>query len=194
MPTKRAMSSKRKMSQVNPDLDHLSQLVCTEQSSTSFACGGSIPVRIDKNDSDTSWARTPTEPMHSNPINVFWSSKEEDKVNKLTLPIQGNGVSDEESGISTLVRDCSPATFGRGQKDVLDESYRRAGKMDVADFATNFHPADFGLIQHAEQTLLPSVLSERENDFQAKGLIAELYKLNVRSQELKLFLRVDADS
>jgi hypothetical protein len=33
---------------------------------------------------------------------------------------------------------CQPATFGVNKEDVLDESYRKAGKMDVTDFATNF--------------------------------------------------------
>lgn len=164
-------------------IERLSELICTQQSKTSFTCGGSIAVRTGKNDSDTSWVTNPTEPIHSSPINIFWASKRKGKVNKVTLPIKGDGDSDKMSKLRKLVGDCSPASFGRGQKEVLDETYWRAGKMDLEDFATSFHPADFGLIQHVEQTLLPSVLSDSENSFQAKGLIAELYKLNVKKSE-----------
>ncbi|CRG83902.1 hypothetical protein PISL3812_01258 [Talaromyces islandicus] len=162
-------------------IDRLSELICTQQSKTSFTCGGSIAVRTDKNDPDVSWVANPTEPIHSRPINIFWASKDKAEVNNVTLPIDGDGESDEKSKLRKLVGDCSPASFGRGLTDVLDETYRRAGKMNLEDFASSFQPADFGLIQHIEQTLLPSVLSNKENSFQAKGLIAELYKLNVYS-------------
>lgn len=169
-------------------IDRLSELICTQQRKTSFTCGGSIAVRTDKIDLDVSWVTNPTEPIHSSPINIFWASKDKAEVNKVTLPIEGDGDSDEMSKLRKLVGDCSPASFGRGQKDVLDETYRRAGKLDLEDFASSFHPADFGLIQHVEQTLLPSVLSDKENSFQAKGLIAELYKLNVKKSDTEYLM------
>ena len=40
--------------------------------------------------------------------------------------------------MENLASACEPATFGVDQKDVLDESYRKARKLDVAHFATTF--------------------------------------------------------
>lgn len=38
-----------------------------------------------------------------------------------------------------LLQDCQPATFGKGKEEVFDEEHRKAGKMDVTDFCTNFN-------------------------------------------------------
>ncbi|KAF4618645.1 hypothetical protein D9613_009834 [Agrocybe pediades] len=35
---------------------------------------------------------------------------------------------------------CQPASFGRDQQDVYDESYRKAGKLDVNHFSMLFNP------------------------------------------------------
>lgn len=42
-----------------------------------------------------------------------------------------------------LVKECEPATFGKGNKDVFDEEYRKAGKMDTENFCTNFTPYEY---------------------------------------------------
>jgi len=68
---------------------------------------------------------------------------------------------------------CSPATFGLNNQDVLDESYRKAGKLDVGKFAWLFSPAsrsDFTV--QLISGLFPS-------DSLRKGIRFELYKLNV---------------
>ena len=72
-----------------------------------------------------------------------------------------------------LSRACSPATFGLNHQDVLDESYRKAGKLDVGKFSWPFSPAsrsDF--IVQLVSGLFPS-------DSLHKGIRFELYKLNV---------------
>jgi hypothetical protein len=38
-------------------------------------------------------------------------------------------------------------------QDVLDEDYRKAGKMDRKDFCTDFHPYDFGVVDAIARTL-----------------------------------------
>lgn len=53
-----------------------------------------------------------------------------------------------------LTNMCDPATFGRNQEDVLDESYRKAGKLDSTDFATFFDPVRSGLIEIIRGCLL----------------------------------------
>jgi len=68
---------------------------------------------------------------------------------------------------------CSPATFGLNNQDVFDESYRKAGKLDVGEFSWLFSPAsrsDFTV--QLVSGLFPS-------DSLRKGIRFELYKLNV---------------
>jgi len=50
-----------------------------------------------------------------------------------------------EAQLESLANACAPATFGAGNKDVLDLSYRKAGKMDVINFVTRFDPDRLGL-------------------------------------------------
>lgn len=66
------------------------------------------------------------------------------------------------------------ATFGLNQEHVLDETYRKAGKLDVGSFATKFDPVHSGLISTLREVLL-------EGHGAAKSIRAELYKLNVYS-------------
>ncbi|TFL04312.1 hypothetical protein BDV98DRAFT_312908 [Pterulicium gracile] len=44
--------------------------------------------------------------------------------------------------VADLVDACQPATFGRNDEDVLDESYRKAGKLEPSSFATNVQLAE----------------------------------------------------
>ncbi|EJD46053.1 hypothetical protein AURDEDRAFT_103079, partial [Auricularia subglabra TFB-10046 SS5] len=67
---------------------------------------------------------------------------------------------------------CQPATFGMNQEDVLDESYRKAGKLDNKDFAINIDLARSGLLQAVHDALFSWEASPR-------NIQAELYKLNV---------------
>ena len=72
-----------------------------------------------------------------------------------------------------LSRACSPATFGLNHQDVLDESYRKAGELDVGKFSWLFSPAsrsDFTV--QLVSGLFPY-------DSLRKRIRFELYKLNV---------------
>jgi len=71
-----------------------------------------------------------------------------------------------------LSRACDPATFGVNQTDILDESYRKAGKLDTADFSSKFCAEKCGLIKAVAPELL-------EGHDEQTPMIAELYKLNV---------------
>ena len=74
--------------------------------------------------------------------------------------------------IEELSAACDPATFGRGNEDVYDESYRKAVKMDASNFAVQFDPDRTGLIKIIEDQLL----SSQEGGM---SINAEIYKLNV---------------
>ncbi|TFK63427.1 hypothetical protein BDN72DRAFT_847639 [Pluteus cervinus] len=72
--------------------------------------------------------------------------------------------------LQKLTNACLPAKFGLGQEDVLDESYRKARKMDIDNFMVGFDPST--IVDVIRQELLDS------EDVQA-ALEVELYKLNV---------------
>lgn len=77
-----------------------------------------------------------------------------------------------DAELENLAKACQPATFGFDQKDVLDEAYRKAGKIDTDRFAVNFSPSDLGIIETISDSLLRGRL-------QSKSIRSELYKLNV---------------
>ncbi|KAF8840622.1 hypothetical protein BDN67DRAFT_990258 [Paxillus ammoniavirescens] len=74
-----------------------------------------------------------------------------------------------EEELEVLYRACKPATFGRNGEDVLDETYRKAGKMDLTAFSTLFDPRSLGIHDQIIQGLFT----------RDRGVQMELYKLNV---------------
>lgn len=93
---------------------------------------------------------------------------------KLTFAIDADN-EDQKVGLAKLVADCQPASFGYNGKDVLDESYRKATKMDRSAFSADFCPYELGIIDTIAQVLLPNA----KHTPGTKGGRAELYKLNV---------------
>ncbi|KAF7288783.1 Fe2OG dioxygenase domain-containing protein [Mycena indigotica] len=76
-----------------------------------------------------------------------------------------------EAQLQDLAAACRPATFGRGTEDVLDEGYRKAGKLDCGDFAASL---DIGTLNILDE-ITPDLLDGRGDAV----ITAELYKLNV---------------
>ncbi|KAH9923766.1 uncharacterized protein BXZ73DRAFT_50793 [Epithele typhae] len=74
--------------------------------------------------------------------------------------------------VAELAAACQPAKFGRNNETVLDETYRKAGKMDREDFLMRFDATESGLLRVVHATLLASVK-------EMHSIRAELYKLNV---------------
>ncbi|KAJ7093439.1 hypothetical protein B0H15DRAFT_832331 [Mycena belliarum] len=79
-----------------------------------------------------------------------------------------------EAHLAEIAAACQPATFGVAQQDVLDETYRKAGKMDLGKFSACLDVAASGLLD----TISPDLL-EGQNAAQGKIIRAEMYKLNV---------------
>lgn len=77
-----------------------------------------------------------------------------------------------EADLKRLSDACGAATFGVNQQDVLDESYRKARKMDVTNFASKFDLHKSGILDMVQSELLQG---HDEN----KQIEAELYKLNI---------------
>ncbi|TDL25167.1 hypothetical protein BD410DRAFT_837405 [Rickenella mellea] len=76
-----------------------------------------------------------------------------------------------EEQLSELANACHPAKFGTGDVDVLDETYRKAGKMDVSNFSLNMNPERSGLVEAVKLQLLG--LDDQ------RDIRLEPYKLNV---------------
>ena len=73
-----------------------------------------------------------------------------------------------------LASSCEPATFGLANKDVFDESYRKAGKMDTERFASKFNLETSRILP----TVIPQLLVGLRKNAD-RVVEAELYKLNV---------------
>ena len=132
-----------------------------------------FPDREDLQQAESSGKR-PTHKMRCDPVTLRWdSSVDPSASHKVTLPCADK----ERPAFEQLLKDCEPATFGRGGKDVMDETYRKAGKMDESAFSTNFNPYALGIIETAAQALVPNY-SRQTNE--TRGIRAALYKLNVR--------------
>ena len=65
---------------------------------------------------------------------------------------------------------CKPAEFGRDGENVLDDSYRKAGKMDLISFSTLLDPRSLGIHTQVSKALLTQSHATMD---------VELYKLNV---------------
>ena len=76
------------------------------------------------------------------------------------------------SALERLEQTCDTATFGVDNKDVLDESYRKAKKLDSQCFGFSLDVERAGLLEAVRMGLF-SGRDER------KAIHAELYKLNV---------------
>jgi len=76
-----------------------------------------------------------------------------------------------EPQLAALAAACQPASFGLAKKDVVDESYRKALKMDSSEFATQFSPLSSGIMEDIRKALFGSRTTE--------SIKVELYKLNV---------------
>lgn len=142
----------------------LEAFVVGKKASASFVCGGIIPI-------DTKAVAGPTssQPISvSPPVRICWYTDGDNISRVLTLPLDSNADSKSASdNLHRLVVGCDPASFGRGQEDVIDPRYRKARKLEPRHFFTSFHPSDFGMLQmwskfsfqtstHCPRTLYPS--------------------------------------
>jgi hypothetical protein len=76
--------------------------------------------------------------------------------------------------VQALGRACEPASFGRNHEDVLDENYRKAGKMDRARFSISLDASPGTSLEKTAWELLHATPSDA-----SENIDVELYKLNV---------------
>lgn len=100
-----------------------------------------------------------------------------------------------DAELEKLMQACDPATFGRGEKHIYDESVRRAGKLDTDKFSAKLDPVNIrrvegdgskavNLLDAVKFGLLWGDTLEKKFSLYCgtsfvKDVRAELYKLNV---------------
>lgn len=152
----------------------LAETVQGYQSTANFACGGVL--RIDPSNTSRFDNFGKDDSMTCPPVVLRWDTKD-GKIDKVQFPVAGR------EDLTHLVKDCAPASFGFQGQNLLDVTYRQAGKLDSEQFSTNFNPYDYGIIAAVSQILLPSITRPETNSTNLSrdhwGVVAELYKLNV---------------
>jgi hypothetical protein len=153
-------------------LDNLRSSLEGYQATANYCLGGSIPISSLTQSTSTDFTASKS-PITAPPFTLRFDTPSSG--GKVTFP------SSDSSELEQLLKACTPATFGSGGKDILDETYRKAGKLDRANFSVDFHPHDYGILDAIAQTLLPSTypLGIKEGREEHGGVKAELYKLNV---------------
>jgi hypothetical protein len=162
-----------------PLLSQLESAISAQRAA--FCCGGTIPIATDSEVVHNRIAVTEA-PLTAPPIVIRWD-----------LP-SGKAIhgAEDAPAITELLKDCEPATFGHKDREILDESYRKAAKLDCHQFCTNFSPYGFGIIDAIAQSLLPEIANPSEKERTAFkehwGVTAELYKLNVSASAIPIML------
>ncbi|KAI4091214.1 MAG: hypothetical protein LQ339_008191, partial [Xanthoria mediterranea] len=175
--------------------------LAASNSQAAFCCAGHVPITADSS-FETIKDDIRDRQLTSAPVVIRWDRKDGKTISKLILPVaretgpgegppskkqkaDSDGLGTENhAAIQNLLNDCAPASFGKDGKDVLDDSYRKALKLDSDQFSTNFNPYDVGIIGAIAQTLLPGLAkpittkSEERTCAECLGVVAELYKLN----------------
>ena len=169
-----------------------------------FACGGSLPIASEQEQDPpqpadtkvspeqpkskkrrTSVSSTSTSASNSalltvsscKPVTLRWDPSDPTapaSSSKLVFPLEPA----TSSNLEKLVTNMAPASFGLGGKDVYDETYRKALKLDPTEFSIDFCPYEYGIIDAIAQILLPTLNVKLPT---MRGVRAELYKLNVRA-------------
>ncbi|USP77941.1 hypothetical protein yc1106_05215 [Curvularia clavata] len=135
--------------------------------SATFVCGGRVPI-------SNSEVHEAADTLSTPPVTIRWDSQSTSAVSKLVFPIDDSNP-DQKASLLKLVDNCQPASFGYKGEDVIDESYRKATKLDCTTFSTDFCPYKLGIIDTIAQMLLPNA----RDYLGTQGVRAELYKLNI---------------
>lgn len=155
-----------------------------------FACGGTVPIPAVNNTAQQSSTNVDAATV-CQPVTLRWDPQSQHipaRVCRLQFPLDCSD-SATANNMQQLLQDMQPATFGYQGQDVLDESYRKASKLDPSHFDCTFSPYEMGIIDEVAQILLPgfkrkSTSNNSDSNPRTEGINvmkAELYKLNVYS-------------
>ena len=149
-------------------------------SSVNFFCGGTLHINSTQADFKPHGT---TGPPTVSPVVIRWDDGAQGR--SIQFPLDKDTNREGTGNFEKLLAGCQPATFGFEGKDVLNESYRKAAKLDSTQFCTNFDPHSAGILDAISQTMVSGVARSGLNgDNDAKsnwGVVTELYKLNTYS-------------
>ncbi|KAE8370707.1 hypothetical protein BDV27DRAFT_151964 [Aspergillus caelatus] len=117
-----AFTNPSQLNDIDTALEELITIIAGARSAASFACGGTIP--ISKTDTNDGANIASTAPL----VKVYWSLQEEINARKVVLLLDHTSADSSLAALKQLVLECSPATFGRGNEDILDHSHRQTGR------------------------------------------------------------------
>lgn len=95
-------------------------------------------------------------------ILLYYKSKEAGELREIKLPRA------EKEALTQLLSAGSIASFGKGNEQVTDLSYRDAFKLDPDELTTSFHPGSTSILSEIEMIMVPN-----------RSIRAELHKLNM---------------
>lgn len=142
-------------------LGELTSSLETHARAATFACGGSVSFRdlaaqsVDQEhgqeptDLNTPPTASDTHPTTIADIQIRFGESGEG----ITVIFNHEGASPK--ALQQLIQACLPASLGRGGEAILDEAYRKAGKLDRSKFATSFCPYEAGIVDVVSQLLVP---------------------------------------
>jgi hypothetical protein len=154
-------------------LEDLSSSLETHARSATFACGGTVSF---KSAIDETAGETSKEPAQEGDATVDSkaNAKDSEQPSATIADVQvrsgpsGNGYTvifnkdgPSRKDFTHLLMACQPASFGRAGEAVLDEEYRKAGKLDRSEFATTFCPYEAGIIDVVTQLLVPQYKQDK---------------------------------
>jgi hypothetical protein len=125
-------------------------------SQSTFACGGHIPIILEStitsgNTESDIESQVSDQVIMTKPVTIRYGAPGQGQT--LRLPTDTT----KDPAFLNLINACEPATFGREGRDVYDEKYRKATKLDTADFCTDFCPYETGIIDVVSQLLMSSI-------------------------------------
>ncbi|KAL8649749.1 MAG: hypothetical protein Q9210_004216, partial [Variospora velana] len=124
---------------------------------TFFACGGEFPIQQHRAMNDY--------------VDIRWGSPQS-RNGLARFPLLHASSTEVMDPIEQLLSGCDAAKIGGdGDKELLDESYCKAARMDEAQFCTNFRPENFSILDVAAKFLFPGTAA----------IIAKLFELRVYS-------------
>jgi hypothetical protein len=136
-------------------------------SQSTFACGGNIPIVFDPtttsghSDSDIE-SQVSDQVIITKSVTIRYGAPGQGQT--LRLPTDTT----MDPAFLDLITACEPATFGREVRDVYDEQYRKATRLDTADFCTDFCPYQTGIIDIVSQLLMPSIKRKVSSPVESK--------------------------
>lgn len=79
--------------------------------------------------------------------------------------------------LQDLISACDAAPFGRGNQTVMDESYRKALKLDTVQFSIPFDLSGTKILSKIQRDLV-----DTHYIYSPRSVRTELYKLNIYGQ------------